>query len=576
MRRIIPAHALLVTAVLAAPFVCAWTARAVPVTVVGTTDLHGRVERTAAVLGHVNLLRANAKRDGGAVVLVDAGDMFQGTMESNLVEGQTVVTAYNALGYDGVAVGNHEFDFGPAGPLATPKTPSDDPQGALKLRAREAKYPFLAANILDEKTKAPVTWPNVKPSVLVEKKAGKAKIKVGIIGLTTEDTKKTTSSLNTAGVIIAPLRDAVLREADALRKRGADLVVVTAHAGAKCSDMSNPDDASSCEQDAEIVKLAKELPQGLVDVIVAGHTHSEMAHVVNGIPIVIGWSNGRGFSRVDFDVDPKTHKATRLKVHRPRAVCADEKVDIEACAPPEYEGQKVEVDAALLKQLGPFIKEARKMRDKHLGVTIVNGVKRAYSEESALGNLFADVMRDSATDVFKEPVDVAIMNGGGIREDLPAGALTYGAVFLMMPFDNRYALMHLKGSELKAMLASNLSFRKGGIFSVSGVKVDITCEGSKASVEITRPNGKRVADDEPITLATTDFLATGGDGALDGVKARKDGIVMDEGDPVREHMARAFTKRGGTIDGKSAQLFDAKARRLRVVGAPDASRCKKE
>ena len=95
--------------------------------IVGTNDLHGgilqREDRGGLAMlgGYVANLRAARARDGGAVLLIDAGDMFQGTLESNLNEGAVVVAAYNALGYAAAAIGNHEFDFGPVGPAATPQ-----------------------------------------------------------------------------------------------------------------------------------------------------------------------------------------------------------------------------------------------------------------------------------------------------------------------------------------------------------------------------------------------------------------------------------------------------------------------
>ena len=97
-------------------------------------------------------------------MLVDAGDMFQGTLESNIGEGAAVVRAYNVLRYDAAAIGNHEFDFGPVGPAPAPRTPADDPRGALKARAAEARFPFLAANLVDAATGAPPAWPNVRPT----------------------------------------------------------------------------------------------------------------------------------------------------------------------------------------------------------------------------------------------------------------------------------------------------------------------------------------------------------------------------------------------------------------------------
>ncbi len=142
----------------------------ITISVVATTDLHGGVlprgERGGLALlgGYVRNIRAARLRDGGGTLLVDSGDMFQGTLESNLNEGAAVVRAYNALGYAAAAIGNHEFDFGPAGPDETPRTPGEDPRGALKARAAQARFPFLAANTVDTATGQPVMWPNVKPS----------------------------------------------------------------------------------------------------------------------------------------------------------------------------------------------------------------------------------------------------------------------------------------------------------------------------------------------------------------------------------------------------------------------------
>ena len=123
----------------------------VTLSIVGTNDLHGGIlpdngqGGLALFAGYVKNLRAARTREGGAVLLVDAGDMWQGTLESNLREGAPVVAAYNALGYTAAAVGNHEFDFGPVGPDATPATSTVDARGALKARASEASFPFLAA-----------------------------------------------------------------------------------------------------------------------------------------------------------------------------------------------------------------------------------------------------------------------------------------------------------------------------------------------------------------------------------------------------------------------------------------------
>src|SRR5688500_17522499 len=113
----------------------------ITLSVIGTNDLHGAVDRLPILAGYMANLRAARAADGGEVLMVDGGDMFQGTLASNLTEGAPVVAAYNLIGYDAAAIGNHEFDFGPAGPAVTAK-PGEDPRGALRARALEAKFPL--------------------------------------------------------------------------------------------------------------------------------------------------------------------------------------------------------------------------------------------------------------------------------------------------------------------------------------------------------------------------------------------------------------------------------------------------
>src|SRR6478736_3680424 len=247
----------------------------ITLSIVGTNDLHGgilqREDRGGLALlgGYLANLRAARARDGGAVLLIDGGDMFQGTLESNLTEGSAVVAAYNALGYTAAAIGNHEFDFGPAGPASTPQRADDDPRGALKARAAEASFPFLAANLIDVATGRPVDFRNVKPSTVVTA----AGVRVGIVGVMTTRALVTTIAANVRGLRVAPLAETIEAEARRLRAGGATVIVVAAHAGGRCTDFSNPRDLSSCDPNDEIIPVARALPPGLVDVIVAGHTH---------------------------------------------------------------------------------------------------------------------------------------------------------------------------------------------------------------------------------------------------------------------------------------------------------------
>jgi 5'-nucleotidase len=503
-------------------------AKAITLTIVGTADLHGHVTAVdgrggLALLGGylANLRRARAA-DGGAVLLVDAGDAFQGTLESNPNEGAAVVLAMNRLGYAAMAVGNHEFDFGPVGPATTPQTAADDPRGALKARAAEARFPFLAANILDGASGQVVAWPNVRPSTTIDVLG----LKVGIVGLTTAETLRTTMGENVRDLRLAPLAATLEHEAAALRAQGCSVVIAAAHAGARCTVFDNPDDLSSCE-DGEILQVARALPPGAVDVIVAGHTHAGVAHRVNGVAVIEAYSYGRAFGRVDLTVDAATHRVAGVRISRPQ--------DVDGGG--TYEGAPVAPDAEVAADLAPAVAAAKARSEERLGVHLPEPLKHAYGEESALGNLFADLMRAS-----RPGADVAVTNGGGLRADLAAGELTYGALFEAYPFDNRFALLRITGAGLSRMLAANLASDRG-ILSVSGVRAGLRCEAGRAVLTLTREDGRRVGDDELLTLATSDFLAGGGDApALEAASP-----VTLSADLIREAIAQQLRDRGGVI-----------------------------
>ena len=306
--------------------------------IVGTSDLHGAAfprNNSAGGLsllaGYVNNLRAARAADGGAVLLIDSGDTFQGDVESNLSEGALVVDAYNAMKYTAEAIGNHDFDFGAVDSPAARQSPGD-PRGALKARAAQARYPFLAANLIDDETGRPVDWPNVRPSVLVEA----AGVKVGIVGVMTIDALRSTLAANVQRLRIAPLGPAIAANASTLRAAGADVVIVAAHAGGRCERFDQPADLSSCESESEIFQLAGSLQPGLVDVIAAGHTHGGLGHRVNGIGVIQPFSRGQSFGRVDLVLDRRTKRVVRTQPFAPRQIVAA-----------EYEGKAVTSDPAV-------------------------------------------------------------------------------------------------------------------------------------------------------------------------------------------------------------------------------------
>ena len=517
----------------------------VNLSVVGTNDLHGGVLAEdgrgglALLGGYLRNLRAVRQSDGGGVLLLDAGDLFQGTLESNMNEGEVVVAAYNALGYAAAAVGNHEFDYGPVGEAATPATPEDDPRGALKARAAEARFPFLAANIIDRATAVPVDWPNVRPSTVVEV----AGVRVGVVGLTTSATLRTTMAANTVGLDIAPLASTLAAEAGRLRASGATIVIAAAHAGGLCTAFEKPTDLSSCDADAEIFQVARALPAGLVDGIVAGHHHNGIAHEVAGIPIVSSYSRGRAFGRFDLLVDAASGRVMSHRIFPPHDL-----------VPSEYEGRVVTPSADIDGILAPAVDRARNAKQRPLNGLVAEPLRRAEAE-SALGNLVVDWARAAAG------ADVAIANSGAIRADLPAGPLTFGGLYAVAPFDNREMTLTLTGDELRRVIANNL--QQGGSFIlVSGVRAAADCVSGVLRVALERDSGRSVRNTDRLRVVTSDFLVAGGDALFAPVLPLRD--VKDEGRLVRDAMAGWIRRHGGTW--READLMTEANRRVTYPG----------
>jgi 2',3'-cyclic-nucleotide 2'-phosphodiesterase (5'-nucleotidase family) len=521
----------------------------VTISIVGTNDLHGHIEALPRFGGYVANLRRKRLAGRGGVVLVDAGDMFQGTLESNMTEGAAVVRAYNALEYDAVAVGNHEFDFGPVGPATSPRAPGDDPRGALKTRAAEAHFPFLAANLVDDATGAPPAWPNFGATHMA--KVGD--VKVGIVGLANAGTAFMTLPANFAGLRALPLAPSVLAAAKDLRRRGAAIVVVVAHVGGSCKRLDDPDDLSSCEGDSEIFQLARALPKGTVDAIVAGHTHAGIAQRVAGIPIIEAYDKGSAFGRIDFELSTSTGppRILRRVIFAPRTIGPGAPRD-------RYEDADVVVDRAVAAAIAPALAAAREQRALKLGVTVVRAIAPAYAAESALGNLFADLMRAA-----RPKADVALITGGSLRAELPAGPLTYGQLHEALPFDDRFVMVAMTGADLAATVARNLG-RAGGVVSLSGARAVAACVDGALRVTLTRPDGAPIAPTDRLTVATSEFLASGGGDVFSAEVRAHAGPA--EGGPIRDALADVLRARGRPIDAANPPLHDAARPRLGYPG----------
>ena len=491
--------------------------------IVGTTDLHGNVfganGRGGLELlgGYLDNLHAARAADGGAVVLIDAGDTYQAGIESNLSEGAIVVDAYNALGYAAAVIGNHEFDFGPADDAGAHQMLDTDPRGAIQAQAARAKFPYLAANLIDEATGAPVHWKNVQPSALLDI----AGVKVGVIGIMTIDALRATLLANVHGLRVAPLASTVTAEATKLRAAGATVVIVGAHAGGACGEFANPTDLSSCDDEAEIFRLARNLPRDLVDVIAAGHTHQGLAHEVEGVAIIQGYSHGRAFGRVDVMIDRSTGRVVKHHLFPPQDVCSRQDAATLTCdggdlPQARYEGRDVKPSAVVTTAMAPALARVRALQAQPLGVVLDSPIGRTGDLESALGNLYADALR------AETGADIAFNNNlrGGLRADLPAGPLTFGRFYDTFPFDNRLLVVRVTGAALAQSLADEVRRGRRGTLALSGVHARVSCDDGRLDVELRRTNGQPIRADEELSVAALDTLVQRGilAPAIDGAR----------------------------------------------------------
>lgn len=531
----------------------------VTVSLVGTSDLHGYVEPrqlsvsddagTARTIdrGGLALLGGYLRnlRQRHPVLLLDGGDLFQGTMVSNLGEGRAVIDGYNALGYTAAAIGNHEFDYGPDGPKSVPSSPADDPTGALKARIASARFPFLSANLIDKQTNQPVSWPNIAPSKIVQV----AGIPIGLIGAVTEDTPRTTNVLNLRDVQIASIIPAVRAQAEQLRRSGVAAVVLTIHEGANCSDFHDAKNIKPCDnEDGRVLPIARAL-RDVVDAVVAGHSHAGISHFVDGVPVIQAFAYGQAFARSDL-VFRRSQSGfvldkTRTLIHPPQELCSVEMpspieppasplAQTEGAAvkpassqriwrcdskllqgkplrPAMYEGLPVKPSEEVTSALAPHIAKAAEKRGSSLGVTMATKLHRNFKAESPLGQFLADLTRGAAEQATGQTVDLALQNGGGIRNELPAGKLTYGDVFEVLPFDNRLALVKMPGSALTELFRRNLLGSHGILIPSSGLRVVSRCDGEELKVELLQASGQPIDPARKYTVATSDFLALGGD-----------------------------------------------------------------
>lgn len=448
------------------------------VRILSTNDFHGALEPrrdsrgvlrggAATLAAEISRARAECQAPSCVDLLLDGGDQFQGTPASNLGYGRPVVAVFNRLGRVAAAIGNHEFDWG---------------QDTLRARMRDAAYPILGANVTDESGKD-VPW--IPDDTLVSVGG----VRVGIVGVATVETPRVTTPSTVAGLRFVDPVPVVDRSARALRARGAELVVVVAHAGASCA----ADQVPSCR--GEIIDMARRLTER-VDAIVSGHTHTPVTTVVNGVPIVQARSHGSALGILDVS----------LSGAAPVVVLRDVLPD------------RITPDPAIDSLVRSVVEPLHELVNRPIAVVAepMSGLE--------LGNFMADAYRVAGGG------DVSVMNRGGVRAALDSGTVTYGELFEVAPFANMLVRLTITGAGLRTWLEKALGQREI-LARLSGVVVryDSTRPPGSRVVSVVMSDGRPLVDSQSYRFVYSDFLNLNGDGlqATEGVQRVEELGIVD-------------------------------------------------
>lgn len=485
-------------------------------------DLHGQIQPidlwmdtgTVPAGGVIALADAigDLRATTDTVVLLDAGDLFTGSLESTLAEGAPIIEAYRVLGVDAVAVGNHEFDFGPVGyTKLTAAAGAGDTgplgkRGALRARMASASFPFLSANI-HQRNGAPLGWPDFAASTHVRRGG----FDVGVVGYTTKETEVTTSAANIDDLdFVTHAGASVAAEIRALRASGASPIVLLAHASLD-GPLPQSLDAPAASADpvhGELATLIASLGADRPDVIVAGHRHAWMLGRVDGIPVVSSDRQGLGLARIRFCRD-----------HRVISLRSIERVAVLAASPPRTElGRQVAAHTA------PWLEAVKASGDAFV-TTLPRDCPMQAVDGTAGAEQVALAMAANAqvtTPPRGVPI-VALVNAGALRAPLHKGVIRFEDLFRTFPFEitlsgcetTREGLLHIVHNAL-----ANPSAWKHLPFAIAGAELTIAHaeNGSPSLVSLALEHETRPGPgSEPVWLVTPDFVLDGGDGFMEGV-----------------------------------------------------------
>jgi 5'-nucleotidase len=444
---------------------------------------------------------------------LDAGDQFQGTIESNSVNGESIVKSINFQNMSdsiAAAIGNHEFDFGLAN---------------LTRIINEANFPYLDSNIINKTTGKPQNFTNSRENKIF--KVGS--LKVGVFGMTTQETPFTTAT-NVSNLLFDDYLNTTLKESKALRDAGADLVLLTCHIGMFClqGDLNDLYDIglrnastipkTNCSPTDELYKFLEKVPEGVIDGVVGGHVHTLAHHWRNKIPVVMGASYAKYFNVLYFKYDKLNKKLllNETQIEGPVPVCDKifskiKRCELEAGVVSRdgqlseflFHNQHIKFDHSLYKYIKPYLKQAEEYQKDIYGY-VQNPMNVTSDEESPLGDFIADCLQNASRS------DVSLVNMGMLRINWPRGNLSYYTLFETIPFQNQISSFEMTGEELLKAIAilqsANLAF-----YSTAGLRQYVGINPSKHLINVTLFNGTVIENEKTYLVSAPDFLMKGGD-----------------------------------------------------------------
>ncbi|EBS7072368.1 bifunctional UDP-sugar hydrolase/5'-nucleotidase [Salmonella enterica] len=472
------------------------------ITILHTNDHHGHFWRSeygeyglAAQKTLVDSIRKEVAQEGGSVLLLSGGDINTGVPESDLQDAEPDFRGMNLIGYDAMAVGNHEFD---------------NPLTVLRQQEKWAKFPFLSANIYQKSTGERL----FKPWAIFTRQD----IKIAVIGLTTDDTAKIGNPEYFTDIEFRkPAEEAkvVIQELNMNEKP--DVIIATTHMG----HYDNGDHGSNAPGDVE---MARSLPAGSLAMIVGGHSQdpvcmaSENKKQVNYVPgtpcapdkqngiwIVQAHEWGKYVGRADFEFrngEMKMVNYQLIPVNLKKKVTWDNGKSERVLYTPE-----IAENPQMLSLLTPFQNKGKAQLEVKIGS--VNGLlegdrSKVRFVQTNMGRVIL------AAQIARTGADFGVMSGGGIRDSIEAGDITYKSVLKVQPFGNIVVYADMSGKEVVDYLTAVAQMKPdSGVYPQFANVSFVAKEGKLTDLKI---KGEPVDPAKTYRMATLSFNATGGDG----------------------------------------------------------------